>query len=128
MRPQPVQPPGMPVSKTLTPAQKAGNLVYVSGQVALNDKGEVVGKGDFTAQAQHTYENLRRVLEASGSSLRHVVKVTNFLVNPADYAAFNAVRMKVFPENPPASSTVIVKALAMPDLLVEVEAIAVVPQ
>ena len=128
MRPQTINPPGMPASPTISQAKRVGDLLFVSGQVAFDEAGSLVGQGDFPAQAEQTMQNLQRVLQAGGASLQDVVKVTNFLVDPSDYAAFNEVRRRYFPQDPPASSTVIVKALAAPDLLVEVEAVAVAPQ
>ena len=108
------------------PAIKVGNTVYISGQVALDAQGNTVGKGDFRAQAAQTFENLKMVVEAAGGNLKDVVKLTNFLVRAEDYPTFREIRGQYFPEPWPASTAVIVTALASADWLLEVEAIAVV--
>ena len=107
-------------------ATRVGNMVFVSGQVAADENGDLVGKGDARAQADQCFRNVRDALEAAGASLDDVTKITCFLVRPEDYAAYAAARLAVFPENGPASSTVMNTILVSPDYLVEIEAIAVV--
>jgi enamine deaminase RidA (YjgF/YER057c/UK114 family) len=105
---------------------KAGNTVFVSGQVAFDANGDLVGEGDFAAQAAQTFDNVEAALRAAGATMDDMTKITTFLVNVDDYPAYAAERLKRFPENGPASSTVVVKALVLPELLIEIEAIAVV--
>jgi enamine deaminase RidA (YjgF/YER057c/UK114 family) len=105
---------------------KAGNTVFVSGQVAFDANGDLVGEGDFAAQAAQTFDNVEAALRAAGATTEDMTKITTFLVNVADYPAYAAERLKRFPENGPASSTVVVKALVFPELLIEIEAVAVV--
>ena len=107
-------------------ATRVGNLVFVSGQVAADENGDLVGKGDARAQADQCFRNVRDALEAAGATLDDVTKITCFLVKSEDYAAYAAARLAVFPENGPASSTVMNTVLVSPDYLVEIEAIAVV--
>ena len=105
----------------------AGKQIHVSGQVALNAAGEVVGKGDVGAQAEQVYVNLTAALAAAGASLGDVFKLVTYVVNltPEKAAAVRAVRMKYLGDGPyPASTMVGVTALVTPDLLVEIEAIA----
>ncbi len=109
-----------------SPATRAGNMVFVSGQVATDSAGKLVGAGDCRAQAEQCFRNMEAALKAAGASLADVTKITAFLVNAQDYAAYASVRLKVFPENGPASSTVVVKALVRPEFLIEIEALAVV--
>lgn len=105
----------------------SGRLVFVSGQVALDDKGNIVGKDDFRAQARQVFENLRAALEAAGASFRDVIKLNSYVVDIAGLAHFRAVRDDyVNTANPPASTAVQVQRLFRPEFLLEVEAIAVV--
>lgn len=101
-------------------------LIFVSGQVAVNPAGEIVGRGDVTAQARQVLENLKACLAAAGGSLADVAKLTTFLIDIKDRPAVAAVRAEYFPSDYPASTLVQVSALAQPDFLVEIEAYAVV--
>lgn len=105
---------------------KAGGLLFVAGQVALDGAGQVVGKGDVTAQARQVMENIKAILEAGGASLDDVVKVTLFVTDMADLPKVLEVRKQYFRAPYPAATAVQVSALANPDFLVEIEAVAVV--
>ncbi|CAA9502569.1 MAG: RidA/YER057c/UK114 superfamily protein [uncultured Rubrobacteraceae bacterium] len=105
----------------------AGRTVYVSGQVSMDAEGNVVGEGDARAQTEKVLENVVTVLEAAGGSLDDVVKVTVFITDMAEYDRIHEVRRRFFREPYPASSMVEVSALIDPRLLVEVEAVAVIP-
>ncbi len=109
-----------------SPATRVGNQVFVSGQVATNENGELVGIGDARAQSEQCFKNVEAALTAGGANWDNVTKITCFLVNADDYPAYAAVRNEIFPENGPASSTVIVRALVRPEMLVEIEAYAVI--
>lgn len=109
-----------------SPSTRSGNLVFVSGQVAAGVGGTLVGKGDCGAQTEQCFKNIAAALRAAGASMDDVTKITCFLVNADDYPAYAAARQRVFPEDGPASSTVIIKALVSPDFLVEIEATAAV--
>ena len=87
---------------------------------------DLVAKGDCGAQSEQCFKNVEAALRAAGASMDDVTKITCFLVNADDYPAYAAVRQRLFPENGPASATVIIKALVSPDFLVEIEATAVV--
>ncbi len=103
-------------------ATAAGGLLFASGQIAINPKtGELTG--DVRAQARQALENLRAVLEAGGSSLDRVLKVTCFLADMADFGAVNEVYAEYFSKEPPARSAVAVAALPK-GAKVEIEAIA----
>ena len=104
------------------------DLIFVSGQVSVDAKGNTVGKGDAAVQTEQVLKNLQVVLEESGSSLAHVVKVTVFLRNIEDRNAVAEVRKRFFKDNLPASSLVEVSKLVDQDLLVEIEAVAVAPR
>src|SRR5262252_3261275 len=101
----------------------SGNLVFCSGQVALEPASGALVEGDVRAQTRRALENLSGVLNAAGSSLAQVVKTTVFLVAMSDFAAMNAVYAEFFPGDPPARSTIAVAELPK-GARVEIEAIA----
>lgn len=109
-----------------SPATRSGNMVFVSGHTSNDADGKLVGPGDCGLQAEQTFKNVDAALKAAGATMGDVTKITTFLVNVDDYPAYAAVRLGLFPENGPASSTVVVRALVRPELLIEIEAIAVV--
>lgn len=97
-------------------------LVFTSGQIALNSKGEFIN-GDIVAQSTQVLENLKAILESSGSSLQKVIKTSVFLSDMNDFNALNEVYAKYFGEHKPARSTIAVKTLPK-NALVEIECIA----
>ncbi|MEU2423597.1 RidA family protein [Streptomyces sp. NPDC007851] len=104
-----------------------GRFVAVSGQLPLDEHGELVGEGDPAAQAVQVFENLRRCLAAAGAGFDDVVKLTCFVTDMAHMPALRAARAAHIPEDRlPASSAVQVAALVAPRFLMEVEALAVV--
>lgn len=110
----------------LSQALRVGDLLFVSGQASITLEGEIVGVGDFDAQAEQTFRNLAAVLEAGGSSLANVVKVTIFLTDMANFPKIVELRGKWFREPWPADTIVEVSSLALPGLEIEIEAIATV--
>jgi len=119
-----------PTGYTHVVASDGSRIVYVSGQVSVNGEGQLVGQGDLARQAEQVFENLKTCLASVGASFTDVVKLTTYVVNfkPDDRATITALRQRYLPaENPPASTLVGVQALARPDLLIEIEAVAVLP-
>ena len=110
-----------------TDAVRAGNLVYVSGIVAVDGAVNVVGGGDVVAQTRQVVENMRAVLAAAGCGFADVVKVTVFLTDIDDRPLINPVRQEVFGETRPASTLVEVPRLAVDGAKVEIECIALIP-
>ncbi|MFJ6182576.1 RidA family protein [Streptomyces sp. NPDC092295] len=105
-----------------------GRFVVVSGQCAFDEEGALVGEGDPAAQARQVFENLRRCLAAAGASFDDVVKLTYFVTDVAHLPAIREARDAVIDTaRPPASSAVQVSALFRPELLLEIEAFAIVP-
>lgn len=104
---------------------RVGDLLLVSGQAAIDENGALVGVGDFDAQAEQVFRNLQRVLEAGGSSLDRVVKVTIFLTDMANFPKIVELRGTWFTPPYPADTIVEVTSLALPELEIEIEAIAV---
>ena len=113
-------------TKGYSHAVKMGGLVFVSGQVAQDQAGEIVGKGDVRTQTEQVFANLRAVLEASGSGLDLIGKITVFTTKAEHRPAIAEVRQRVFEGigRFPASTYLVVTALAVPDFLVEIEAVA----
>ena len=105
----------------------AGHIVFASGQTARDATGAIVGVGDIKAQTRQTLENVKAVLEAAGATLEDIVKVQVFITRVADYADIHAVRSEYFKSDYPASTMVEVTALVHPDMLIEIDAIAVIP-
>ena len=108
----------------MSQAIRIGDFVYVSGQIALDSDGKVVGEGDMRAQAQRVFDNIDTILRRAGGSMEHIVKITAYLTDMSRYSEYNEVRAKLFSNYRPASTTVEVSGLAFKGLLVEVEAIA----
>jgi reactive intermediate/imine deaminase len=105
----------------------AGQLIFVSGQVARNAVGETVGRNDIRAQTRQALENVKAVLEAAGATMDDIVKVTVFVTDVSHLSAIHEVRAEYFRRDYPASTLVEVKSLVSPELMIEIEAIAVTP-
>jgi reactive intermediate/imine deaminase len=110
----------------ISQAMRVGDLLFVSGQAAIDEHGQLVGVGDFDAQAEQAFANLERVLAAGGSTLRDVVKVTIFLTDMSNFPKIVELRGEWFSDPYPADTIVQVEALALPELVIEIEAVAVV--
>lgn len=111
-------------TRTLSPAIRVGNMVYASGQLGMrrNEADNSIG-----AQTRAALENTKRVLEQAGTTMENAVRCTVFLVEAADFQGMNEAYTQFWPTNPPARSTVVVKALVVPGALVEIECMAVMP-
>lgn len=105
-----------------------GQTIYLAGQVALDASRNLVGRGDFGAQAQQVFENLKTALAAVGADFSHVVKLNFYLLDRSNLPALREVRDRYINlDAPPASTLVVVRSLAQEDFLLEVEAIASLP-
>lgn len=109
----------------LAQGYRVGDLLFISGQAAIDQSGRIVGVGDFEAQANQAFENLDRVLHAGGSSLRNVIKVTIFLTDMTNFERIVELRGRWFTAPYPADTIVEVRSLYSPDAMIEIEAIAV---
>jgi enamine deaminase RidA (YjgF/YER057c/UK114 family) len=128
-------------SKTLGPTfgmyshgmiARGGELVVVAGQVAADRAGKLVGPGDVVAQTRQAFENVRAVLEAAGSGVRQIVRFQTFLTHATDIEGFMQARKELFPSYfpdgvYPPNTILVVSRLVLPELLVEIEAMAVKP-
>lgn len=120
-----------PANYTHVVVAQGSRTVFISGQVAIDKDGNVVGAGDLGKQAEQVFENLKACLASVGATFADVTKMTTFIVSyrpSADRAILGAVRQRYLPsENPPASTLVGVQSLATPDIMIEIEATAVLP-
>jgi enamine deaminase RidA (YjgF/YER057c/UK114 family) len=104
----------------------AGRPVYIAGQIALDPMGTLVGPGDIGAQTRQVFDNLQAALQAVGAGFEQVVKLTYYLVDATQLPVVREVRDQYLnPRQPPASTAVEVRRLARDDLLIEVDAVAV---
>jgi enamine deaminase RidA (YjgF/YER057c/UK114 family) len=104
----------------------AGTFIYISGQISQDSAGNLVGKGDFPAQVEQVFKNLKAALEAAGATFQDVFKMNSYFIDLANLSAYREVRNRyVNVDSPPASTAVQVSRLVHPDYLIEIEAIAV---
>jgi enamine deaminase RidA (YjgF/YER057c/UK114 family) len=124
-------------SETLPPAvgysQAAvvnkGRFVFIAGQVAMDTSGKLVGPGDFRAQVKQTFENLKAALAANGATFDNVVKLNSYFLDVTQAPVFREVRDQyVNVANPPVSTAVEVRRLVREEWLIEIEAVAIVPE
>ena len=108
----------------ISPGWRAGGLIFLSGQAAINEQGALVGEGDFEAQLAQTFINIDRVLAAGGSSRSRIVKVTIYLTDMGNFPQIVEARKRYFSAPWPADTIVEVRALALPGLMVEIDVIA----
>jgi aminoacrylate peracid reductase len=121
---RPIIPAGSaPPLAPYSPGVRAGNTVYVSGVLALDKDGGLVGQGDVRAQTRHVIQSIEAVLKAAGGTLDDVAYNAIFLANLADYAAMNEIYREYFGKNPPARYCIEAK-LVKPEFLVEISSIA----
>ncbi|MCH2239586.1 RidA family protein [Anabaena sp. YBS01] len=118
LHPDPLEP------YAISPGWKAGGLLFLSGQAAIDANGAIVGAGDFDAQLEATFANIDRVLAAGGSDRSRIIKVTIYLTDMGNFPAIVAARRRYFTPPWPADTIVEVRALALPELMVEIDVIA----
>ena len=124
----PFNAPGLFEPPTYTQGIKvshAQTILFLSGQVAYTADGGVAFPGDFTAQARGAYQAIKSLVESQGGTMANVIKLTNFVTDMKYRADLSSVREEFFGKKGPASTLVQISALAFPDLMVEIEAIAV---
>jgi enamine deaminase RidA (YjgF/YER057c/UK114 family) len=121
-----IKPSGVHATETYAHAVKVGNTVYISGQIAFDMQGNLVGKGDVEAQAMQVYENLKAVLASVGATYANVVKMVSYVRNLEDWPRIMAVRHRYVDTPTFVATLIVVPGLANPDFLLEVEAVAVI--
>jgi 2-iminobutanoate/2-iminopropanoate deaminase len=123
-----ISPPGVPAPRgPYSPAVRAGDFIFVSGQVPVDPATQQLISGDIATETRRVLENVRGVLAGCGATMQDVVKCTVFLADSKDFAAMNAVYAEFFGEAKPARATV-VTGFAVPGIKVEIEAIAYQPR
>lgn len=105
----------------------AGDTLYVSGLVATDERGKVVGEGDVVEQTRQIFRNLKRILDKAGATPADVAKVTIFMRDASQRPLINPLRQEFFGAHRPASTLVEISRLVRDDLLIEIEAVAVLP-
>ena len=110
-----------------TDAVRAGDLLFVSGIVPVDEAGALVGEGDVVEQARQVFRNLGAVLAAAGAGFDDVVKVTVYLTDVDDRTKINPVRQEIFGDTRPASTLFEVSRLAVPGAKIEIDLVAIVP-
>ena len=105
-----------------------GRWIYTSGYTSRDETGAVVHVGDIRAQTRLTLENIRRILAEDNATFEHVIKIVCYVVDRKDFDIVCEERVRVFAKNPPASTSVVVDGLIDPDVLIEIEAVAFVPE
>lgn len=116
-----------PTGYTHVVEAQPGRVAYISGQVALDQAGKLVGEGDIVAQTRRVFENIKNALEALGTDFGSVIKLNCYAVDVSRLGEIRAVRDEYLATPPPASTFVVVKALVRPELLIEVEAVIALP-
>lgn len=102
-------------------------MIFISGQVPVDEKGELVGKDDLEKQTEQVFENIQKQLEKAGGSMNDVVKIDCYFKNISDIAAFRKARDRYINHDfPPASTAIQIERLVNPDFLIEIDAIAMI--
>lgn len=116
-----------PTRYTFSPAVRAGNLLFISGTTAADEHGQLVGPGDIVAQTHYIFEKFGRLLRAAGGGFEHVVETTDYVTTTKNYARTAAVRREFFGDRFPTATGVIVAGLLREGALIEISAVAVLP-
>ncbi len=120
-----MNPPGTSQPTAYTQLVRAGKTLYFAGQTAVNEKGELIGKGDMRAQVRQVYENLKSLLASQGATFDHLVKITIYTLSIDEFRKAGDIREEYTGGRAPASTLLQIDQLASPDYLVEIEGIAV---
>lgn len=122
-----IQPVGLSTPPSYSHVVKAGNTVYIAGQTAQDEQGQVVAPGDFTAQATHVFENIKKALMSVGADFTNLVQITTYITDPRYREPLTEVRGKYLTAGSlPTSTLLVVAGLANPYYMIEIDAVAVV--
>jgi enamine deaminase RidA (YjgF/YER057c/UK114 family) len=116
-----------PERYTFSPAVRAGNLLFLSGATATDERGQVVAPGDIVEQTRVIFRKFERLLEAAGGGLEHIVQTTDYITTTENYARTADVRRELFKGRYPTAAGVIVKGLLREGAVIEISAVAVLP-
>jgi 2-iminobutanoate/2-iminopropanoate deaminase len=129
MQRQRLNPPGVRAPQAhFSHVARAGNTLYIAGQTAMGQDGNLVGRGDAEAQAEQCLRNIEAIVKHFGGGMEHVMKTTTFITDLAFRPLVAAARDRFFSAPYPANTLVVISGLASPDYLVEIEAIAVLDE
>ena len=106
---------------------EAGPLLFIAGQIATDVAGKIVGIGDLRAQARQVLENIRTILKANNADMSDVVNVTVYVTDIRAFEDISDIRLEYFPEKGPASAIIGISKLALPELMIEISAVAAIP-
>jgi 2-iminobutanoate/2-iminopropanoate deaminase len=109
----------------IAPGWRVGDLLFLSGQASIDEKGAIIGVGDFDAQLKQTMANIARVLEAGGSDMSRIVKVTIYMTDMSQFPKIVEARGHYFTPPYPADTIVEVSRLGLPELMIEIDVTAV---
>ncbi len=123
-----MNPSGTTQPTAYTQLVRAGKTLYFSGQTAVNEKGELIGKGDMRAQVRQVYENLKSLLASQGATFDHLVKITIYTLSIDEFRKAGDIREEYTGGKAPASTLLQIDQLASPDYLLEIEGIAVLEE
>jgi enamine deaminase RidA (YjgF/YER057c/UK114 family) len=116
-----------PERYTFSPALRVGQLLFISGTTATDEQGQLVAPGDIVGQTRYIYEKFARLLQAAGAGFEHVVETTEYITTTQGYRGTAAVRREFFRPPYPTATGVIVSGLLREGALIEISAVAVVP-
>jgi enamine deaminase RidA (YjgF/YER057c/UK114 family) len=116
-----------PSRYTFSPAVRAGNLLFISGTTAGDERGQLVGPGDIVAQTRYIFQKFGRLLRAAGGGFEHIVETTDYVTTTENNARTAAVRREFFGDRFPTATGVIVAGLLREGALIEISAVAVLP-
>lgn len=123
----PIAPPDMKDQRPrYTLGWRVGNTIYVAGQLPFDKDGNLIGRGDIKAQTRRVFEQIKKIVTAGGGTMDDIVKITVFVTDVRHREPYAEVRSEFFGPNPPASTMVQISNLAIPDALIEIEAVAVI--
>ncbi len=113
---------------TFSPALRAGNLLFISGTTAVDEEGRIVGPGDIAAQTRYIYEKFGSLLASIGAGFEHIVQTTEYITTTENYRRTADIRREIFRPPFPTATGVIVKGLLRDGALIEISAVAVLPE
>ncbi len=117
-----------PSRYTFSPAVRVGNLLFISGTTATDENNQIVGGGDIVAQTRHIFRKFEKLLDEVGASFDHIVQTTDYITTTEGYKATAEVRREFFKNGFPAATGVIVAGLLREGALIEISAVAVIPE
>ena len=117
-----------PPRYTFSPAVRSGNLLFISGTTAMDENNRIVGRGDIAAQTRYIFQRFESILASVGATFDNIVETTEYIVTTEGYKGTAEVRREFFKNGFPAATGVIVAGLLREGALIEISAVAVIPE